>query len=94
LLERVLEARSLLERVTTAVPGAEITVVRLRAPVAVLHERILAREAGDPSWFLGAADYLDGVFETAAVEDVAVDNVGRSPVDVAAEALRLAGWLA
>jgi hypothetical protein len=59
----------------------------------VLRERILAREPGDPSWFLGAADYLDGVFGAAGVEDVAVDNVGRSPVDVAAEALRRAGWL-
>jgi len=32
LLERVLEARSLLRHVVAAVPGARITVVRLRAP--------------------------------------------------------------
>jgi len=37
LLVRVLEARSLLRQVAEAVPGAEITVVRLRAPLAVLH---------------------------------------------------------
>jgi ATP-dependent Clp protease ATP-binding subunit ClpA len=49
---RVLETRSLLRRVTKAVPGAQITVVRLRAPLAVLHERIRSREASDPDWFL------------------------------------------
>jgi hypothetical protein len=47
---RVLETRSLLRRVTEAVPGAQITVVRLRAPLAVLHERIRSREASDPEW--------------------------------------------
>jgi chloramphenicol 3-O-phosphotransferase len=93
LLERVLETRSLLERIVAALPGAEITVVRLRAPLAVLHERILAREPGDPSWYLGAADYLDGVFETAGVEDFVVDTVDRPAVAVAREVLGRAGWL-
>ncbi len=93
LLERVLEARSLLERVAAAVPSAEITVVRLRAPLSVLHERIHEREAGDPSWYLGAAVYLVGVFKTAGVEDFAVDNVDRPAVEVAAEVLGRAGWL-
>jgi hypothetical protein len=53
ILVRVLEARSLLRRVAEAVPGAEITVVRLRAPLAVLHTRIRSREASDPGWFSG-----------------------------------------
>lgn len=93
LLERVLEGRGLLARVEAAVPGAEITVVRLRAPLALLRERILARHAGDPSWYLGAAEHLDGMFENAGVEDFAVDNIDRSPADVAAEVLSRAGWL-
>ncbi len=48
LLVRVLEARSLLRQVVEAVPGAEVTVVRLRAPLAVLQARIRSREARDP----------------------------------------------
>jgi adenylylsulfate kinase-like enzyme len=52
ILTRVLETRSLLRRVTKAVPGAQITVVRLRAPLAVLHQRVRSREASDPDWFL------------------------------------------
>lgn len=53
LLVRVLDARSLLRQVVEAVPGAEVTVVRFRAPLAVLQARIRSREASDPSWFLG-----------------------------------------
>jgi predicted kinase len=90
---RVLETRSLLRRVTEAVPGAQITVVRLRAPVAVLHERIRSREAGDPDWFLGAAAHTAEVFERARVEDHLVDNENRPATVVAGEVLHRVGWL-
>jgi hypothetical protein len=93
LLVRVLEARSLLRKVTQAVPGAEITVVRLRAPLAVLHARIRSREASDPSWFLGAATHTAEVLEQARVEDHLVDNEDRPAAEVAEEVLRRAGWL-
>jgi hypothetical protein len=93
LLERVLETRALLSRIVEAVPGADVTVVRLRAPLPLLHERIVAREGGDAAWYLGAADYLTPVFDAAGVEDFVVDNVNRPLRQVAAEALRLAGWM-
>ena len=90
---RVLEARSLLRYVAAAVPGAQITVVRLRAPLAVLHARIRYREVSDPSWFLGAATHTAEVLEQARVEDHVVDNEDRPVADVAEEVLRRAGWL-
>jgi hypothetical protein len=90
---RVLETRSLLRRVTEAVPGAQITVVRLRAPLAVLHERIRSREAGDPDWFLAAATHTAEVFEQARVEDHLVDNDNRPATMVAEEVLYRVGWL-
>jgi predicted kinase len=94
LLTRVLEARSLLQHVVEAVPGAEVTVVRLRAPLEVLQARIRSREAAaDPGWFLGAAAYTAEVLETAGVEDHLVDNQDRSVGEVAEEVLRLVGWL-
>ena len=91
---RVLEARSLLRHIETAVPGARIIVARLRARLELLHSRVQAREAADPSWYLGAATYLTEKLETAAVEDYTVDNEDRSPTEVAVEVLRVAGWLA
>jgi predicted kinase len=90
---RVLETRSLLRRVTKAVPGAQITVVRLRAPLAVLHERIRSREASDPDWFLDAATHTAEVFERAQVEDHLVDNENRPAPAVAEEVLHRVGWL-
>lgn len=93
LLVRVLEARSLLRQVVEAVPGAEVTVVRLRAPLSVLQARIRSREASDPSWFLGAATHTAEVLERAGVEDHLVDNQDRPVAAVAAEVLRRVGWL-
>ncbi len=94
LLCRVLEARSLLRYVVRAVPGADITVIRLRAPLPVLHARIRAREAGrDPQWYLDASTYLAEKMDRFPVEDYLIDNLDRPAQDVAGEALRLAGWL-
>jgi hypothetical protein len=92
LLCRVLEARSLLRHVVEAVPGADVTVIRVRAPLPVLQTRIRARDAADPSWYLGAAAYLVEALERAPVEDFCIENVDRPAHEVAAEALRLAGW--
>lgn len=93
LLTRVLEARSLLRHVTAAVPGAQITVVRLRTPLPLLQARIRARDAADPSWFLGAATHTAAALEQAAPEDHLVDNTDRPAAEVAAEVLSVAGWL-
>ncbi len=91
---RVLEARSLLRHLAEAVPGARITVVRLRVRLEVLEARIRAREAArDSDWFLRAAAYLAEALERAQVEDHVVDNDDRPAVDAAREALHLAGWL-
>jgi hypothetical protein len=94
ILARVLEARSLLRHVVEALPGAKVTVVRPRAPLAVLQARIRSREAvTDPSWFLGAATHTAKVLEQAGVEDYLVDNEDRPVAAVAEEVLRLVGWL-
>lgn len=92
---RVLEARSLLRHIESAVPGAEITVIRLRAPLALIHARVRAREAGrDPRWYSDAATDLARQMDEVRVEDHLIDNVDRPAGEVAAEALRVARWLA
>jgi hypothetical protein len=85
-------SRSLLRHIAAAVPGAQITVIRLQAPLSLLHARVRTREAGDPGWYLDAVTYLADKLETADVEDHTVDNDGRPPGEVAAEVLRVAGW--
>src|SRR5215468_323534 len=86
--------RLLLCRVAAAVPGADITVVRLRAPRELVRARIVAREAGrDPQWYLDTAAYLFDRLEHAGVEDHVVDNDDRPVAQVAADVLHAAGWL-
>jgi predicted kinase len=89
---RVLESRSLLRRLADAVPGAEVVVVRLRAPLAVVHARIRARNSFHPEWFLEAATYLSHAMEELSVEDHLVDNAAISIDETAQEVLRVTGW--
>lgn len=94
LLARVLEERSLLRYVTTAVPGSQITVVRLRATLDLLEARIRHREEGrDPSWYLGVAAYLAPRMEASEVADHVIETANRSVAQVAEEALRVTRWL-
>jgi tRNA uridine 5-carbamoylmethylation protein Kti12 len=74
ILCRVLECRSLLRHIADAVPGSKISVVRLRAPLDVLHTRLRARDhprAAD--WYLNVATYLFEKMEQSRVEDYLVD---------------------
>ena len=92
-LARVLEARSLLRHVEAAVPGAAITVVRLRASLPVLEARIRHREQGtDPTWYLEVAAYLVGAMEQPEIADYVLDTERGSAAEVAAQILRLVGW--
>ena len=91
IVSRVLESSSGLRRISEAVPGAEITVVRLRAPLSVVHRRIRARNA-QPEWFLNAATELSQTMELHALEDFVVDNEAMSVDETAKVVLDLTGW--
>jgi predicted nuclease with RNAse H fold len=92
ILARVLEVRSGLRCIEHAVPGAEITVARLQAPLPVIEQRIETREASDASWYLGAARSLHESMSLSPVEDHLVDNEG-PPREVARAILERLRWL-
>src|SRR5919202_742308 len=69
IVTRVLETRPLIRRIDDAVPGAEVVVVRLRAPLEVVQARIRARDRDHPEWFLDAAEHLVPAMDAQAVED-------------------------
>jgi len=92
ILCRVLETRSQLSRIADAVPGAEIVVVALRAPLAVVHARIRSREA-HPQWFLDAATRLVPRMDQSLVADYTIETEHQPVADTAAEVLRVIGWL-
>jgi len=93
LLEMLVEHRSDLRPLHEAIPAADITVVRLQAPLAIIEERIRHREPY-PDDELGGARWWQPRMDRLAVEDFLVDNnAHRQLPDVASEVLHRAGWL-
>jgi hypothetical protein len=94
-LAHVLEDHAELDSYRIAVPGADITVVRLVSPESTRIERLVGRMPPGPSrdWHLHRTAELEDVLERAAYEDFIVDNGHRPVREVALEILRRAGWI-
>ena len=94
ILARVIETREAAAEIAAAIPDAELQVVRLRASSGVLSERVARREAGPGrDRLLARALELAEQQDEAALEDHLVDTDGRPAAAVAAEVLRVSGWL-
>src|SRR3954471_8117254 len=76
----------------TAVPGARVIVVRLRAPLDVIHGRIYGRNHADPEWYLTAASELSRILDEQPIEDHLIDNGALSITETAREVLRVTRW--
>jgi adenylylsulfate kinase-like enzyme len=81
------------QAIALAVPGADVTVVRLRADAETLAERVRRRELGSGlERHLRRAAEVASVVEQAKVGHFVVDTTGRAVAEVAAETLEIAGW--
>lgn len=86
LLGDVVESRSQIAEYTSAMPGTEVTVVRLDVPMPLIMERLRGRETDDTiEWFSNRAPELQEIMEREKVADVVIDVGHRSPEDIAAE---------
>jgi predicted kinase len=94
LLSGLVERRSEVQRVPEAIPGAAVTVVRLHAPLPVLEHRIRLREPAAPDNELDGARWWTRHFEDEHPEDYVMESTHRPVREIAAELLRLTGWLA
>lgn len=93
-LARVVERRKELERYREAVPGAEITVIRLSASDATLQARTAGREIGlGLEWHSTRARELARIMDRERLEDVLVETDGRTVGEIAREVLDRSGWL-
>jgi hypothetical protein len=91
----VVESEEKVAGYRSAVPGADIAVVRLRATPATLESRLRRRERGaDLAWYLHRGPELVAIMERAGIGDILVDTDDRSVGEIAAEVLRRSGWLA
>jgi hypothetical protein len=93
-LARVVEQTEEIDGFRTAIPGAEVVVARLTAPAALVAERLRRREHGSGlRWHLARAPELAAVLDATGPANVTVvDDGDRSPVSLAEEVLRSAGW--
>ena len=92
LIGMLAESRMDLSNVYSAIPGAEITVVRLEAPLPLIEERIRLRESSATDE-LNAARWWVSRLEQSHLADLVVDNGGRRPREAASEMLHRLGWL-
>ncbi|MDA8069915.1 hypothetical protein [Conexibacter sp. DBS9H8] len=92
IVEKLVEQREQLRPLSQAVPGARLTIVRLRAPLELIEARIARREPY-PDGELSAARWLAPRMDRWRCEDFLVDASGTSVREIAAEVLRVAGWL-
>jgi hypothetical protein len=90
------ERASELDDMRAALPGAEITVIRVHAPPEVCAERLRHREIS-PSLrerHIRRSPVLARALEELAVEDFSVVNDARPIREVALEVLDKLGWTA
>jgi hypothetical protein len=95
LLATVVESSADLDRIREAVPGAQIQVFLLVAPVSRVAERIRAQQV--PTALQWCLDRSKSLIETWDREPLAhaqvIDADDPSPVEVAAEIVSRSGWL-
>jgi predicted kinase len=93
-LAGVLEQPALRRRYSAAV-GTPLTVVRLRAPVSTILNRLRSRhvdDAGALDWHLARCAELHAILEGAGVDDAVVDVSGSDRRQVAEAVMEAAGW--
>ncbi len=70
-------------------------MLRLRAELPVVHQRLTHRHDGEPEalqWHLDRSAQLDGILGRAAVDDFTIDTTSRSVLDTAVSVIRAANW--
>lgn len=93
ILARVVESRDDVAAYQHAIPGARILVVRLRASLVTLAERVRQRERGSGlDWHLARAIELAPQMDRDRVEDLLIDTDGKDLIAVAREILERSGW--
>jgi hypothetical protein len=94
ILAQVIYSRAELDGFRQAVPGADITVFRLRADLETLLARVARRERGGLGEAVHSrqAEKLFAEMEAARVEDHLVETGGRPAHEVAMEIFELSGW--
>jgi adenylylsulfate kinase-like enzyme len=94
IIPSVVESSENIEAYRQAIPGAEITVVRLSASVETRHARLARRELGTGlAWHTARTEELQRLLEERQLDDAVIDTEGKTALEVAGEVLALSGLL-
>ena len=95
ILSGIVQSAAIVDAYREAIPGSDLTVVRLRASVDTLHARLQHREPSSVRAFLlGVTASLDKEIADLDVDDLTVDNDPDRPLsELAREILQWLGWL-
>jgi adenylylsulfate kinase len=95
LLADVVEERAQIAEYQRAMPGTEVTVIRLDVPLPIILHRLEGRESETTiDWYRHRAPELQGIMERGDVEDMLIDVGERTPQEIAHEIARRTGLLA
>ena len=93
-LVRALRDAAAVDELRAALPEADVTVVRLVADASTIELRLRSRDGGDVlAGHLEETRRMAEAMEAAALEDLLVENEGRSVREVAKAVLGLVGWV-
>lgn len=95
IIPSVMESPEDFDNIRTAVPEADIFVVRLTAPLHVNHERIRGRETteGGLKWHLDRSTQLARELDEKKLEHMTVSTEGKQPKEIAQEIVERWGVL-
>ena len=93
-IPNVVENADDLESIRTAIPGANIKVIRLRATLETIRQRLKGRDTGESlRWHLHRAKELVDQLELVPIGDFVIDTDQKNLHDVAQEILVKSHWL-
>lgn len=81
----VIDRQETIEDFYKSVPGANLFIARLYAPIPTIHSRLRSRETDELEWYLNRAVELVEIFEKNQFENVAVNAGDRIIADIAQE---------
>lgn len=80
----VIESQKYADDLQVAMPGVEITIVRLHAKIEIIHERIRGREPDETlQWYLDRSVELSKQLAENNLENFAIDTSNITPDDAA-----------
>ena len=94
IVPNVVENISDLKKIKSAILNTDIKIVRLKADIKTIHNRLRNRDKGESlKWHLNRAIVLTRQLENAKVENFVVDTKNKPILKIAKEIILKLGWL-